>query len=289
MGWVHIALCTIAIAACSKSKAECQRDVDALMTFLRSFDHEPALFQIDETTKLVMRDALPKVKQYAPTIEIRADVTIFHGRLVDGPALGDALAEARERIERDPGPPGEPRDPRLLYFQISSDATWDRVVAASQAAADAGFTHASFVFAAPSTATPPPRTWVDDRFDAIRARGSKDGAWLATELAGSTRDIIGSCPALKRAYGAVGAMESGDKAGFLIEATGRALLECNCAVELPALRSSMWLLLANPHPTGVAGVTLDKAAPPLALPATTPWRDAGPQLVPGATTWLVAS
>ena len=278
-------------AACGKSKTECRVDAADLMEFLHSFDHSGSLFQVDDAMHLVTRTDLPTPKEEAPVVVVDAKVTRFQGQLVDQPALASELgavhARILDQIERRMVPRNNPRDPRLVYFQISGDAAWARVVAAVRAGSDAGFTRASFVFAMPSTQKPPPRTWVDDKFEATRA-ANHDGGNLATVLAELASTVVKSCPALTKAFGSVGSEEGGDKAAALIEATGPALIECNCVIDLPALRSIWWLVLSNPHPTSVLEVELDKDAKAVALPAETPWREASKKLGAGSKMWPVA-
>jgi hypothetical protein len=148
-------------------------------------------------------------------------------------------------------------------------------------AASVGFSHASFVFSVPVTETPPPRNWVDDKLDALQAKRD-DGGGKATEFAKLASDIVKSCSALEKVYGRVSPDENEDKATYIIEGTGPALIECNCDADLPALRSIMWRLLSNPHPTNVVEVEVASDGAPIEVSATTSWRDAQKALQPGA-------
>lgn len=275
---------------CGKSKAKCQAEVAELMTYLRGLDMEGSLFYIGESMHLVARPGSPKPKRYAPVVVMEAKQTSYQGQLIGDMAdLGDRLSAANKRIREDIelGKVSKHNlpDPAELYFEIDGAVTWDRVAAAVAAAANAGFTHPSFVFAIPATAQPPPRTWVDDKLDEVRAK-NKDGGNLATDVAKITKTVVDSCPALIKVYGRVGSEEGGSKAEMLVEGTGPAIIECGCDIDIPALRSAMYGILGNPHPTGAIAVQLDQAGKPIALATTTPWSEASKQLQAADVVWL---
>jgi hypothetical protein len=114
-----------------------------------------------------------------------------------------------------------------------------------------------------------------------------DRANAATQMARLMKEQFRSCPALAKVFDSIARDEGGDKAGEMIEGTGPALLDCNCSVDVPNVRSLLYRSLANTHPTTELVVRVMHDAPPLALPAATPWRDAAAKLV--ARAWLVAT
>lgn len=269
--------------ACGKSKAKCKAEVDELMTYLRGLDMEGSPFYIASSMHLVARPGTPKTTHYAPVVVMEAKETSYQGQLIgEMVELTERLTAANKRIRedieygkfrRDDRP-----DPTLLYFEIDESVTWDRIVAAVDAGGDAGFTHPSFAFAIPATTQPPPRTWVDDKLDEARKK-TEGGGNLASEIAKITKSVVDSCPALVKVYGRVGGDESINKAEMLVEGTGPAIIECGCDLDIPALRSAMYGILGNPHPTGTAGVQLARSGTPIELPASMPWREAYKQLL----------
>ncbi len=243
------------------------------------------MIYIDDSMHLPARASAPRAKHYAPVVVMDPKRTMYQGQLMgDAFDLTDRLTAAGKRIREDldmgRGSKRDPPDPTLVYFEIDGAVTWDRVVTAVDAGAAAGFTHPSFAFAVPVTAQPPPRTWVDDKLDEMRKK-TDDAGNRATELANLTRGIIDGCPALVKVYGRVGSEEGENKAVTIVEGTGPALIECGCKPDIPALRSVMYGILGNPHPSGVIAVQLAKAGKKLEQPATATWADASKALAAG--------
>jgi hypothetical protein len=210
---------------------------------------------------------------------------VVHGREDLSQRLSAEAQRLKETMERGMYVRRDPPDPELLYFQIDSDVPWARVVDGMEAAAGAGFDHPSFVFALPPGTPPPPCTWVEPKFEELRKAAGSDGSELATGVAGIAKRIVESCPALVAFYGRVGASEGGN-ASYVVEGTGEALIDCGCDADLPALRSVMYVVLGNPHPTGVITVQLAKDARPLVFSATTTWGEASKQVQGGPAVWL---
>jgi hypothetical protein len=284
----------LALAACGKSppkseppaKAEpasCQAQVDDLMKFLRAMDHTPSLFFL-ENVHLAMRPELPYVMgRQAPLVTVRPTGIDYQGETLAPAALATKLAEARKKIDEDFAmgrfPKHDPPDPLLIDVVIDAGTKWGDVVALADVLVRAGFPHASFVFGKPPPVSPPPRTWVDDKVDELRKDQTGNAA---TELAHMISKIIPGCPQLISVYGNVGSTESDDKAGEIIEGSGPAILACNCNLDIPAYRSALWAVAGNPNPATVLAVELAKTGKRLALPAATPWSEAGKQFSAGA-------
>ena len=281
-----------ALAACGKSKTACKAEVDDLMTFLRAMDHKGSLFQIGDDLHLLARPDLPDRDAYlGPALEVRPSELRFESRSIARAALADALAAKAAQVRDELAHRHVPRsligkiDPAVVYLLIDEAAPWRSVVDVMQLAADAGFEHPALVFFGKPQLAAPPRTWVEDEF-AKRA----DPSQSATEIAGITRKIASSCKPLMRVYGTVGGGEGStyDLAAEIIEGTGPALVDCNCDVDMAALRSVMYLVMATPHPTKLIPIVLAHDGTPIELPAATPWRDAAAKLSPGARMWPVA-
>ena len=147
----------------------------------------------------------------------------------------------------------------------------------------AGYTKWIAIFTKPSQIAAPARSSVSDQLDKL-THDDNDGN-KATALAGLMSGVVKSCAPMKKAFGAVASDEGGDKAAELIEAIGPAVTECNCDLDIPALRSIFFAVAGNLHPLTMVVITLDKTATPIALPPTTPWRDAAPKLSTTAA-WL---
>src|SRR5262249_14688112 len=83
---------------------------------------------------------------------------------------------------------------------------------------------------------------------------------------------VDRCPSLEKLFGRVAPVD--DHGRYLIDHIAPALVECNCSLDLPALRSLMWRLLRNPYPTSGLAVHVDAAASPPAPAADMAWREA---------------
>ena len=270
----------VAILVGCKGKAACKADVDELMTFFRAMDHSMPLYFDGDGIKLVERTDLPR-HQPSPTAVIVIGKTIrWQGGEVSLDKLGDRLADYRAWVMKSPrrGNPSE------INLAIDVNAAWGDVVSVADVAFRSGFTHPAFGFGVPVTVKPPPRVAVDDELDKIKKEDA--GGNRAVELANLMSDIVKSCKPLKKSFGAVGADEGGDKAQMLIDEMGPALLECNCDVDIPALRNVFFAVANNPHPATVIHVDLAKGGKAIALPAATPWSEAQKQLADGAVVTL---
>jgi len=280
------AIVLVVASGCSSSKGpSCAEQALELDRFLSAMDHEPSIFQFSKKLKLVTRDDLPVLKAvYAPTVEVQTREFVFEGLLVGPDELAERLAARRQQLADAVARGREARDPDRVYLLVDESAPWDRVVAAVEAAAAGGFTTVAFVFAHTANLKPPPRSPIDDELDKIDAADGASGK--ATKLAETVKGVIKACPAMIEAFGRVAARDSDDKAGSLIQSIQPALVDCDCKVDIPALRSVMWRILANTKPVAEVRVAVDRGAKPLALPATTPWREAQKRLPQAGPVWL---
>lgn len=281
-------LAFVLVVGCSnKSGPSCAEQALDLDRFLMGLDREQSV-QLSANTHLVTRDDLPAAKQSdGVAIELGPRDTMIAGQLVARDEIADTLAARHARaVDEQALGRRHPADPQLLYLSIDETVPWERVVASAEGAQQVGFTTLAFVFARTATVKRPPRSPVDDQLDKIET--SDDPSTKATQLAKLIQGVIKPCPPLTEAFGRVASTDTDDKATYIIQQVQPALVDCECKVDIPSLRSALWRVIANTRPTTDVRIALDRAAPPIALPAATPWRDAQNQLKPGAATgWLV--
>ena len=137
-----------------KSKQACKAAVDSLMTYLRSLDLEGSMLSVGDATHLVLRPEAPRPKQFAPIVMLQRGETNYQGHS-SSPASRSASPPPTRSSGRPSDGTHRSTGSRAGLLRDQRRRDWDRVVAATQAASAAGFTHAGFVFA-------PPRTWVAD-------------------------------------------------------------------------------------------------------------------------------
>jgi len=285
-----ILVAAVVLAGCGKSKSACKTEAHELATYLRAMDHTPTLIKIRDDVYLVARPELPSLNEAAeaPVVFVRATGIEFRGEHPSLEELEAKLAAVAAKTQDDIAAGKVPRrfvwDHRI-YVAIDRDAPWSTVVGVAAAAGKTGYVKWMALFAKPSPVAAPPRSAISDKLDKLLA--DDDGGNKATELARMTSEIIKSCKPLGKAFGSVSSDE-GDKAAELIEAIEPSLVDCNCDVDVPSLRSVFFGIAGNLHPIGTVTVTLSTSATPLAFPAATPWRDVAPKLS-GGTSWFVAS
>jgi hypothetical protein len=284
MRWIWV---LALVAGCGKSKEACKAQVDDLMTFLRKMDHSPSYILIPDDVHLVERPELKAVDGIeAPVVYVRPSGIEVRGNHFAVAELPHVLEDAAQKTEQDINDSKLPRSfawDHRVYFVIDRDVPWSTVTALASAAEVTHYTKWIALFSKPSPVAAPPRSSVSDELDALlndTVSGNK-----ATKLAQLATKVVKSCAPLQKAFGSVGAVEVDDKAGALIEATGPAVAECSCDVDVPALRSIFFAVAGNLHPLTMVVITLDKTATPIALPPTTLWRDAAAKLSTTAA-WL---
>jgi hypothetical protein len=263
MRWlVMIAL----VAACGKQERQCGPDAYELEEYLKKIDRGLRWVPVDGV-KLVQRDDLEKrfaQESHVARVHPRG-ISVGFGREVQPEELAEALQSQSY------GQSGFKYDQILLAIDHSTP--WSLVVATVRQAQNAGIRRVVFAFAAKPTVEPPPRTKLDDDLDKVE---SEDFGMKATKLAEISKKLLDSCPALGKAFGKVAMYDDPDSR--LIKAMTPALLECNCSIDMAALRSLMYRLIASKQGLAVIDLDLSTSAARIELPDETPWRDAQKKL-----------
>lgn len=283
-----LAACTAALGCSRADDKQCRADADELVRWLGTLNLEPQVVQVGRE-RLVSRSDLGSLRPgYRPVVMIGADTTSYQGHAIrDVDDLADRLSATQRKLADDLArgrSEGGPPEPRQLYLLIDEAVTWERVVAVAAIAHRVGFTAPSFLFTPPPGPDQrPPRSAYDDRLDAVE----RDIAAGKTTPSSQGEPLLARCPSVTRLYGELGMMQTGNKADELVRGIGPALVDCGCKVDLPSLRSSLWRMLHNATPVRELRVELGPDAPPIALPAITPWREASKRLTPTTRrTWL---
>jgi hypothetical protein len=260
----------VALAACGKGADECRTEAEGLGKFLAETPHEPGAFWPHPGITVPERKELKVVAEpNALVVAANAQETIF-----EGASVAD-LTDLTARLEAIRREPRWKRMPDRLYFQLDRGTPWSKVVELVMAGRNAQFAVIGFAFASEPLA-PPPRTPMDDKIDALKGEAANRAADIARLMV----PVVEECPALQKVFGSVASDAGESKADRLIKALAPALIECNCKVDLPALRTLMWRVIAAP-PTKVVVVELRDAGKPLAVAATTAWAEVSKQLVHG--------
>lgn len=280
-------LCLLALALVGcKSEPACRDQASALVELLDKTPHAMSRFDAHGITLVPRADAVAAADDGAPVVKIIANGLVYRGKLLDASELDVELVAEQARIAE---AGRAPADPRRIYFAIDAGAPWQQVVDGVRAAALAGFDAPGFVFAAGARPSPTfPRTAIDDRLDRLEADPA-GAATRATALAQMLEDMTRSCPALVRLFGTIASTE-GDKAEHLIRGLGPALVECECNIDVPALRAVLWRMFAT-TPTRVvvlerASYEVDPTRATIVLGPETPWSTAAKSIRPGATAVL---
>lgn len=198
-------------------------------------------------------------------------------RCIESSSREDVFAARRSAAGRGP-------DARKLYVVIDRAARWERVVPVAAAAHRAGFTAASFLFARTPATPPPPRTWVDEELDR-RGPDRLDGDNADADAILRIANAVLTCDSFKEPFHRFHEMSPSE---YMIQRTPQQVVECNCDLDMAALRSLMWRLLGTAHPVTLLDTALTPSAAPLQLPAATPWGDASAALSARTTaTWFV--
>ena len=254
-------LIAFVLVACGKSDVrQCRNDADALATLLREANTDPPqVYTYD--AKLVSRTDLARIPNLPRGLELRV-------------GQGDSIEQQRARM------PTRYADTKRAYLIIDEDTSWAAVVNAFDEAKAGGITEIGFVFVQPVEIKKIPRAAVDDELDKLT---KSDASNKATKVAELMTKEIKSCPSLQKLFGSVASDDGNDKASYLIEGIPEALVECECRANLPAIRSIMYRIIANPTPTRVLVVTTTEPTTKIAAKADTRWKDVQAQLKPDLT------
>jgi hypothetical protein len=198
-------------------------------------------------------------------VEVTPALISVANRGVERAELWGALEAAR----------GDFADPRRVVLAIDQATTWDRIEPVLETLGAVGFTTVELILTTP--AAPPPRTPIDDAFDAVEARD--DPSTRASAFAKVVGEEAKRCPALVALFG--GAVTSGDVGAHIATGAPEALLACDCAVAPATMRSIAWRTLGNPRPIGILALQLDRTAGSPTFPPRATWADASKQLEPG--------
>ncbi len=262
----------------STAFATCAADVDGLSTHLGRWaaDADAGRFGVAGLPEMVVRplaDAAVGPRD-GVTIVVRAD-----GILVDGrPTRPEWVVVA---IQENPNITFgiQRREARFLHvtLAIAPDAPWSAVVAAVDGVRQVHLTDLLVVFETPpeveAALVPPPST-LHDRLVALETLPSGERLGPAVEL---MRELVGRCPAAGSVFGASASQWPESRPRYLADMLPAAVASCACAADPVALAEAFWYLDGRDRIYAVP-VTLS-ARKVVALPPTTLWRDAWPQLL----------
>lgn len=267
-------LVVIALAgACGSSKQvpQCGPDSYELEAYLKSLETTPPPFTLDSAALVERTDLQKRTPRSSSVMQVGAR----DFRLVGGLRMPTADATLESLREMMPGVGPSYSNSDQLILAIDDNARWESVVVATKTASANGFTRIGFLFAG-KPVTPPPRTRIDDDLDAL----SGDASSRATSLAKLMQRVVESCTELRKLFG-----QAYDK-DVIVRHLREALLACDCKVDMGALRSVMFRMLAV-QPLTLAEVALARTGKRLELPPNTPWRDANRLITKsGIEIWL---
>ncbi len=267
-------------------KAACKAQVADLVAFLNTRDPSPR-FAVDADVHLVIRPTLPSIERRDPMVTLTATGPRFHEQRYGFGDLGPPLVHEKLRLDDMVSEHRFPEgkiDSRHVLLMIDAATTWGDVVKLTDMLTKVGFDLPTFVLGKSPPVAPPPRVPVDDELDKQPDQSGDAATAIATALSA----IIATCPAMKTVFRDVGGADGDDKGKVFIDASGPAVIACNCNLDMKAFRSVMWRIVGNPQPETGLAVTLASAGTAIALPAATLWSDAQNQLQPGTTVHLVA-
>jgi biopolymer transport protein ExbD len=269
------------VAACGKNKQQCQADVADLVDYMKSMNVEEAKVGPSTAHLLVRTDGTKKPAQTAVMADVFPDRVLVDGQVVSEAAFGDKLVEIKNR-RSESGRMKPDEDGNMVLLAIDEATPFAKVAALVESATAAGHDHIGLVYAAPFDAKPPPRTSVEADFE----KAGTDPSERAMVLAKSLKGIVEKCKPMQKMFGDLASFESGNKNDMFVAGTGEALLQCECNVDFPKLRSAAYILLGQ-APLRAIYFIADKTQGALELPGATPWKDAGKQ-VTAQTRWLIA-
>lgn len=280
-----VAIVAAAAGCGGKSKAQCKAEAAELGAYLGKLDTRMPLWLGKEVT-LVKRAELAAVEVgRAPVLTVEEDGYRFMGSDVEEiEDVGLRLTAFHAKLEEDLAigryRKADRPDPAQIVVVIDARVRWERVVAVARTASTAGFTRPAFAFEIPPPAIEQP---AKSRIDGELARiKDGEGGNKAADLAKLVSRVVGGCPALSKRFGAASeGPASGDLGPAMIAAIEPALLECNCAVDVAALRAIFFSLFYVEHPTSTVTIELGEGGRTVALAADTPWATASAQITAG--------
>jgi hypothetical protein len=255
MRWLATIL--VLVTACGSKERQCGPDAYELEEYLKKIDKGNAWLPL-EGMKLIERTDLDK----------RFALHSLAARLRKG-SVEQALSEVV--MQRGSFNRGVKTD--QLALLIDDDVPWQDIVEVARGASGVGVEKIVFVFGAKPAVEPPPRHKIDDDLD----RAEKEPGGRAQRYADIGKSLIDSCIPLSKAFGKV-AFSDADRETQLIKAVTPALLECDCKIDMMALRSWLYRVLSS-KPVVFMDVAISDASPnKIELPPETPWREAHKKL-----------
>jgi hypothetical protein len=245
--------------ACGSKERQCGPEAYELEEYLKRVDKGLNWLDVEDV-KLVERPELEKrFAQQSLVLRVRRGMPVDADTMQQ---LRYSVSQFGQRVKTD-----------QVALLIEGDVTWEDVVGATNAAMNAGIEKVVFVFAAKPAVEPPPRTKIDDDLD----KAGKEIGARAQRMAEIGKVLIEPCIPLAKAFGKV-AFSDADRETQLIKAVTPALLECDCKIDMPALRSWLYRVVAS-KPLAVIDVIVSPASPNrIELPPETPWREAHKKL-----------
>jgi hypothetical protein len=276
------------LPACSKSKLECQAEIDGFSEWARAMmrDERRGLFD----AVMIPAGFEPELLRLGPghpeqrvangyLITITADWI----RVWDKPVVVDSVAESEvvarllaELDEKNMLNPGE--EPPIVNLWVTPDAPWRLVVEAVRGAARKGYREVFFHFHPHNyhEAKQPPRAVNTAELERIsRIRDMADRSRALTPV---FRRLAEQCSALADNWAMIAEADSPDKPSLLIHAALDAAPKCGCRLDLAAVQNALFALLWIQEPFVAIRVPLtgprEEKKKPLKVPGSRTWREA---------------
>ncbi len=275
----------LALAALAPTAhAACTDDAKAMVDDLRpllALQEEAEVDLAPESPPMLEADGQPLAR--APMVTLSREHLFVEAMQQPGAAL-------RARLDGAAGVLGTLRSnfkllhpgeafPGALLLVIAPDTAWADVVAAIDAFATARYDHIEIVTwrrRATAIRRPPPSA-VDPVFQGFHALG---GEQRATLLADQLRKTDATCQAIMRMMAGLAGIDPAMKAEAFVARLPAALEKCDCKVDLPSLRTTVFWMLAprdfarQPVQTTLR-FTRERGAPAIARPAKATWGNVG--------------
>lgn len=268
----------VGASGCHKKKMSaqaCQRETASLVALLRSVDSGPPLVQPDKI-ELVQRPAVPATMArpsfavYVSPQEMRLD-SARGPKVVTIDALPDEVQQWRDSSTASPAE-------QVPVLVIDRATPWRIVAKLAQLLNAAGFAQIGFAFAAPpKPLVSQPPSAVDVELDAILRAESSERAIKLARLVGG---IVATCSQLQQAFASV-SNSNEDKAVTIVRSIEQSLPQCDCNIDLAALRAAMVRVLHNPNPTFAIVKRVDPNGQTLSQPADQRWSESNALIVAG--------
>ncbi len=259
--------------------ATCPKLTAALGSWLKVLHSEGPLVPAEPGISLVEANQAAGALPAAPRLTIGAARISIDGAPVaaskepgfDAKEIGATLAKKVEAAKQAGGAAAA-----YVLLEIDRGAPWHAVVAAADAAAGAGVTYGTFLFAAPTTASAPPASAHHSSFHkAFGAGAEKPAAILSPAEEGSPgplADIYKECPAAAKVKHA--------PSEELAKELPKAIAACNCKVDMAGVQALAWLVYDRYSGVARTGLTVNLAkegtagAFEVGMAAATPWAEA---------------